>query len=508
LVDVVRARMAEHMNTALPLDGSSTAVAADLSPNHSIQPSGSLKVRNGWLVMDGKLLTGRKLDPTWWRGTVRPDEAPAFGPAITRFVPGRVGLGFTDELSQVADDMTASGIVAYDHHYGLWYDRRRDDHLMVRRSDGSVAPPFYEQPFARTGRGTAWDGLSKYDLAKFNPWYWRRLRDFAGLCEERGLVFLNQNYFQHNILEAGAHWADCPWRPANNVNDTGLPEPPPYIGDKRMFMAPVFYDVTNPQLRRFHRGYIRQCLDNFANHGNVIQMTSAEFSGTLEFTQFWLDTIVDWMQEKRRDVVIGLSAPKDVQDAILNDPQRGPHVDVIDIRYWAYTDAGGLYAPQGGQNLAPRQHQRQTRLKPGGAAAIVKAVREYRLRYPDKAVTYFAEENCPSAHNGWAVLVGGGSLADVRLPDELAESVPKMQPADGIVESKDKWCLASDDGEYLIYLGSAVGRLDIRLPRATSDYRAVWIDPKSGGFISDFRTAPDELSTLSAESKLLWLSPR
>ena len=85
------------------------------------------------------------------------------------------------------------------------------------------------------GRGTAWDGLSKYDLAKFNPWYWSRLKQFAGICDERGLVLFNENYFQHNILEAGAHWVDCPWRSANNINHTGFPEPPPFAGDKADF---------------------------------------------------------------------------------------------------------------------------------------------------------------------------------------------------------------------------------------------------------------------------------
>ena len=82
--------------------------------------------------------------------------------------------------------MRARGLASYDHHYGLWYDRRRDDHLMVRRADGEVAPPYFEQPFARTGVGTAWDGLSKYDLTQFNTWYWRRLNEFAQLCDEQG----------------------------------------------------------------------------------------------------------------------------------------------------------------------------------------------------------------------------------------------------------------------------------------------------------------------------------
>ncbi len=64
-------------------------------------------------------------------------------------------------------------------------------------------------------------------------------------------------------------------------------------------------------------------------------------------------------------MIVGLSAPKNVQDAILADPQRAPHVDVIDIRYWAYTADGELYAPDGGQNLAPRQHLRQTTSEAG-----------------------------------------------------------------------------------------------------------------------------------------------
>ena len=123
-----------------------------------------------------------------------------------------------------------------------------------------------------------------------------------------------------------------------------------------------------------------------------------------------------------------------MQDAILADPARAPHVDMIDIRYWAYTADGGLYAPEGGKNLAPRQHLRQTRQKPGGFAAIVKAVREYRTRYPDKAVTYYADMNCPSGRDGWAVLMGGGSLPNVKLPDELAQVIPTLQPADGVVD--------------------------------------------------------------------------
>ncbi|HEX6962639.1 MAG TPA: DUF6298 domain-containing protein, partial [Lacipirellula sp.] len=273
LIELIRGRM--HQAAAERPSGDPAMFDASNEPAAKA-PKRRLTLDNGWLLVDGEVKTGRRLSPSWWRGAMRPDEAPAFGPSITKFAPGRVGVGLTDDLAQVARHMGETGVAAYDHHYGLWYDRRRDDHLMVRRADGTVAPPFFEQPFARTGRGKAWDGLSKYDLTKWNPWYWNRLRQFAQLGDQHGLALLHQHYFQHNILEAGAHWADSPWRPANNVNGTGFPEPPPYVGDKRIFLAEQFYDVSHPRRRALHRRYIRQCLDNFRDSSNVIHFTSAE----------------------------------------------------------------------------------------------------------------------------------------------------------------------------------------------------------------------------------------
>ncbi|MGH2644853.1 MAG: DUF6298 domain-containing protein, partial [Chitinophagaceae bacterium] len=135
-----------------------------------------MQIKNGWLVRGGKVLTGMRDLTPWWRGDVQPNAIKVALPAITRYVPGRVGRGLTDDLDQVADSMKDNHIVAFEQNYGLWYDTRRDDHERVRRMNGNAWPPFYELPFARTGIGTAWDGLSKYDLTKYNSWYWGRLK--------------------------------------------------------------------------------------------------------------------------------------------------------------------------------------------------------------------------------------------------------------------------------------------------------------------------------------------
>ena len=435
-----------------------------------------ISITNGWLVCDGRLLLGGVQELTWWRGSLHPDEAASFGPALTRYVPGRTGAGFTDDSGELADTMAQRGAVALDHHYGLWYDIRRDDHERVRRMDGDVLPPFFEQPFARSGQGTAWDGLSKYDLTKFNPWYWSRLKSFADLADERGLVLFNENYFQHNIIEAGAHWVDCPWRPANNVNGSGFPEPPPFAGDKRIFMAEQFYDETNPVRSALHVKYIRQNLDNFTNNANVVQFTCAEFSGPAHFVGFWLDTVGDWKREhKGNRAIIALAAPKNVQDEILADAKRAAIVDVIAFRYWFETD-GEIYAPDGGLNLAPRQWQRLLGNVTPNDLNLAAMAAEYRGKFPAKPVIAASEQGLNLGRSGWAYVCAGGSMPNLPKTTDanLLAAIPQMHPwrADN---TKKNWALRDAGRQMLIFNAG-----DFDLSGESGSYRVNQVNPKTG----------------------------
>lgn len=421
---VVMPQWIDSLSAMHPLSVSSEGVRSVAAPPSRLSPAGvavagaplaaapAMTVSGGWLTRGGAVLVGRRYYEPWWEGSIRPYGVAEAKPAITRFVPGRVGPGLTDDLTALTDTMAATHVVALDHNYGLWYDRRRDDHERIRRMDGDVWPPFYELPFMRSGRDSAWDGLSKYDLTKYNPWYWMRLRQFADLADQKGLVLIHQNYFQHNIIEAGAHYADFPWRTANNINHTGFPEPPPFAGDKRIFMAEQFYDTTQPDRRALHIAFIDQCLENFRHNTGVIQLLAAEYTGPLHFAQFWVGHIAQWEAASGVHECIGLSTTKDVQDAILADPVRSATIDVVDIRYWYYEGGGKLYAPHGGENMAPRQHERVLKPKRPDFAAVYRSVREYRDKYPSKAVMYSAE-GCDTF--GWAVFMAGGSLANIPL---------------------------------------------------------------------------------------------
>jgi hypothetical protein len=407
----------------------------------------ALQIKNGVLVRGDELVTGKRSGVQWWSGGLQAKDIQQAKWHITRFVPGRSGKGLTDNLDEVVTEMKATNHVAIEHNYGLWYDRRRDDHQRVRRMDGEVWPPFYELPFARSGRETAWDGLSKYDLTKYNLFYWSRLKQFADLADQNGLVLVHQNYFQHNIIEAGAHYADFPWRTANNINNTGFNEPVNYAGDKRIFYAEQFYDLSNPVRKELHKKYIRQCLANFKDNNGVIQLIGEEYTGPLHFVKFWLDVIREWEKETGRHPLIALSVTKDVQDAILALPAYAAVVDIIDIRYWHYQADGTAYAPKGGENLAPRQHARLLKPKKTSFEQVYRAVKEYRTKYPTKVVMY-SGDNYPEF--GIAVLMAGGSMPV--LPETIDAAILKaavgMKP---VTSTNANEYVLSDSKSSIIY---------------------------------------------------------
>jgi hypothetical protein len=452
------------------------------------------------------LVTGNQYAIPWWSGRVK-DNFIEHGakPAVTRFVPGCEGMGWTDRIDSVINYLANNRYSSLYHNYGLWYDLRRTDHERVRRADGDVWAPFYEQPFSRSGEGTAWDGLSRYDLTKPNRWYWSRLNDFAHQAASQYILLYNEHYFQHNILEAGAHWVDCPWRPVNNINNTDFPEPVPFAGDKRIFMAEQFYNEQNPVLRPLHKQYIRMCLEQMKDQPNVIHSISAEYTGPLHFTRFWLETIAEWEEETGQHPLIALSCTKDVQDSILADPKLRKVVDIIDIRYWHY-NTKELWAPEGGRNLAPRQWMRKVKVGKTGFEEAYRSVAEYRNRYPEKAVTFFSQQY-PTY--GWAILLAGGSLPNIplnaqqsTLNAQLLKDICQMKP----LEDSNCIALGAPQKGYLVYAPSSETSLSI----ASGKYNIYTIDMQTGD-ISLLQKGTRLQDTFrpndSKGNKLYWLHP-
>lgn len=335
-------------------------------------------------------------------------------------------------------------------------------------------------------------------------------------------MLIHHNYFQHNIIEAGAHYADFPWRPVNNINHTGFPEPINFAADKRLFMADQFYDENNPARRGLHQAFIDQCLNNFKDNHNVIQFICEEFTGPTHFVRFWLETIRDWEKKNNqtgRDApFIGLSTTKDVQDSILADPALNKLIKVIDIRYWYYQQDGTLYAPKGGQSLAPRQWARILKPKNTNFAQVYRAVRQYKDKYPDKAVMYSAK-NAPEL--AWASFMAGGSLPDLPadLPGDFLAAATQMHPmnpnnneskSEGI--SKNEYILGSSinkagNASYITYLNKGA-QMTLPPKAASEQYLVKAIDPKTGQVVSTKQQKGGNVLTALRGDMVYWLQAK
>ena len=103
----------------------------------------------------------------------------------------------------LTDSMLRYGYPAFEHNFGLWYDRRRD--APTRAPNGPERPPLLEQPWAPSEAGTAFDGLPRYDPPP-SAWYFQRLREFADSVTERHGAD-SQVLHVHALLENQAHYA-------------------------------------------------------------------------------------------------------------------------------------------------------------------------------------------------------------------------------------------------------------------------------------------------------------
>ena len=469
-----------------------------------------IDIVNGWITYNGNVICGNGQHNGWWGGYRTcggwMDEYKV-RTGITLNDPGKFGPSHTENLDKLTDAMIKYGYPAFEHNYGLWFDRRRDCHDTTKRISKPQGP-FYEQPWARSRTSGAWDGGNKYDLSKYNSWYFNRLNEMASHCDAKGTILIHNYYLQHNLLESTSHYIDFPWRPANCIQSTGMPDKIP--------AANVFYNISHTTRKNLHRAYIRKCLDELGKYKNVVHQCGEEYTGDVTFMRFWLDTIIEWEKETGNRVKISLAAPKNVQDAILTDIKRSRHIDIIHLKYWWYKVNGTLYAPKGGNEVAGRVFTGHDCADQSSPYQIYRQVKEYRQKYPDKAIFHTA---LASREQTAGFIMGGGSILIRRLqyadyvggtnswdppstyskPENSQIILPiynfirtylktelQFLKIKSIVQNNTdrNWCLGNTGRTYLIYMMKG-GAVKLNLCEAGGlTFNAKWVDLVNGKILN------------------------
>jgi hypothetical protein len=146
------------------------------------------------------------------------------------------------------------------------------------------------QPWARVGPGEASDGKPTFDLDRFEPAYFERLRERVIAAGDRGIyvaVMLFEGWGLH-LSTAPLHVEGHPFHAKNNVNGVGI-------------RSIVDYQVLplHPRIQALQEVYIREVVDTLHDRPNVLWEVANESSGggtvDREFAGFLgLDDVPDW----------------------------------------------------------------------------------------------------------------------------------------------------------------------------------------------------------------------
>lgn len=163
------------------------------------------------------------------------------------------------------------------------------------------------QPWLRSGSEMALDGKPKFDLEKFDPEYFERLRTRVKAAGERG-IYVSVMLFEGWALmhgnsgratPAGWAWRSHPFHPSNNVNGVNADL------DAQAVTGPV-HRLGDEAATAIQAAYIRKVVDTVNEFDNVLYEVINE-GGEQEWDWWVARTIQDYERTKPKQHAVGLT---------------------------------------------------------------------------------------------------------------------------------------------------------------------------------------------------------
>jgi hypothetical protein len=354
-------------------------------------------------------------------------------------------------------------------------------------------------PWARSEQPGYPNGGNKFDLNKWDPAYFKRLKDFMSCSSRKGVV-VEMNLFCPFYEES--MWQLSPMNAANNVNGIGA-----------VARTNVYTLDKNGGLLAAQESMVRKLVTELKGFDNLYYEICNEpyFGGVaLEWQHHIADVIVE--TEK------GLGVRHLISQNIANDRAKveNPH-PAVSIFNFHYATPPDTIAMNYGLNKVIGDNETGFRGTNDSA---------YRME-------------------GWDFIVAGGGLFNnldysfVAGREDGTFVYPASQPGGGSPELRRQYgflsrelkrfdfvrmrpdnsavkaelptgvtarALVNPGKEYLIYLRSGLGdkkpdrktkfqdgELQLRLDLAPGHYAARWFDPKTGAIVSKLETGPAQL---------------
>lgn len=214
-------------------------------------------------------------------------------------------------------DAFVSFLKAHGHNFTLLWctELPRFSHLPVTAKnppDFTVSP----HPWLRTGPGLATDGGLKFDLTKFDPAYFRRLRTRVGALNQAGIFAGVYLFTGEWLLRFRGPSDGYPFSGPNNVNDVddGYRGGPAETG-----LTAVTMTATNA-ITDAQDAYVRKTIDTLNDLPNVLWIVSEEAPRKSTWWNNYLISLVKHYERgKPYQHPVGYAALDGSPDSILNN---------------------------------------------------------------------------------------------------------------------------------------------------------------------------------------------
>ncbi len=332
------------------------------------------------------------------------------------------------------------------------------------------APDRFLAPWARSDVPGGAAGSKKFDLEKWDPAYFQRLKDFVAEAGKRGIVV---EFVFFSAIYDDPLWAANPMNPANNVNEL------PALARLQVFT------LQDKRLSEFQAALVRKIAAELAEADNVYYEICNEpyFGGV---TPEWNDRMVEVLVEAEKALAGRHLIAQNIANGsvVVKEPNRS--VSILNFHYSVPPDSVNMNFQLGraiGDDETGFRGAADTAYRTEGWDFLIAGGAVY-----DNLDYSFSVEH-PDGTQPVTTSPGGGGPALRRQLGVLKKFMysfdfPHMKPDKAVVlgGAPDKGSvrvLAEGGKQYAVYVqGGSQATLRLDLPAGS--YRAEWIDTKTG----------------------------
>lgn len=328
-------------------------------------------------------------------------------------------------------------------------------------------------PYQRTGPGLAKDGRAKFDLDKFNPLFFKHLKEVLDASRKEGIYLQLVIFDAWCLKNSEGHWDRHCFNGANNVNGINADK----NGDGKGL---EFCSLKDERIVAYQKRFIDELLKVCAPYENIF----FEVANENYYDRDWEEEMGKYIKEKEKNQKIRhLVMPLDM-----------PNHDGAGIKVW------DIRALKEGFRKAYQKFNQPLIMDTDGIGEPADEVirRAFWTAFVSGGHFDFLD-------SALSPQTGGGALSPQRSRlyrqlgyiAELARKVEfwKMKPMDEVVIKGTAFVLGEKGKSYVVYLpfGGRVG-LNLEIP---GNFRYRWFDPREGIFHREgmFNRAKEHLFT-------------